>query len=101
MKILNPQDTAHELVFIPRFYPVTNVNLILKNELDKVVHSYSITPIIVNGFMYLNFNQVFVNNTNYQLTVNSGLEIVYRGKLFLTNQADTTQDYKITKDIFL
>jgi hypothetical protein len=27
-------------------------------------------------------------------------EIIYRGKLFITDQSNDTQEYKITKDIF-
>ena len=100
MKVLNPFNVEHELVIIPRYYTTSNVNIVLKDELTSDVFNYSVTPLNIDGYMYLNFEENFTNNTNYQLTVNSGLEVIYRGKVFVTDQSNDTQNYKITKDTF-
>ena len=100
MKVLNPFNVVHEIVIVPRYYTNSNVNLVLKDELTSEVLNYTVTPITIDGYMYLNFEESFINNTNYQLTINEGLEVVYRGKIFVTDQANDTQNYKITKDTF-
>lgn len=100
MKVLNPFNVIHEIVIVPRYYTNSNVNLVLKDELTSEVLNYTVTPITIDGYMYLNFEESLINNTNYQLTINEGLEVVYRGKIFVTNQTNDTQNYKITKDTF-
>lgn len=100
MKVLNPFNVIHEIVIVPRYYTNSNVNLVLKDELTSEVLNYTVTPITIDGYMYLNFEESLINNTNYQLTINEGLEVVYRGKIFVTDQTNDTQNYKITKDTF-
>jgi hypothetical protein len=102
MKILSPLAVNHEIVIIPRKYISESVDLVLKNEENNEVLIYTTNPLIIDGYMYLNFNEAFVNNSNYQITVfNKGTtQIIYRGKLFITDQSNETQEYKITKDIF-
>lgn len=100
MKVLNPLNIEHEIVIVPRYYTANNVEFILKNEGNSEVLNYNLTPVTVDGYMYFNFEETFINNTNYQLTINDGLEVVYRGKVFVSDQSNDTQNYKITKDIF-
>ena len=100
MKVLSPLNANHEIVIVPRFYSNSNVILTLRNEEKNEVLNYNVTPINYNGYTYLYFNESFINNTNYQLTVDDGLNVMYRGKIFVTDQSDNTQNYKITKDIF-
>jgi len=99
MKILNPIDTEHEIVFIPRFYFDGDVVLSLYNEESSVTTTYDLTPITIDGYVYINFEEAFINNSNFQIKITSDDEIVYRGKLFITDQTDL-ENYQITKDVF-
>jgi hypothetical protein len=102
MKILSPLAVNHEIVIIPRKYFNGSVLLILKNEENNEILEYTIPQLTVDGYMYISFTESFINNSNYQITVfqESTNEIIYRGKLFVTDQSNETQEYKITKDIF-
>ena len=100
MNIANPSDTTHTLQIVPRFYPSGAVAMELKNEETKQVTNYTITPVISGGYMYAGFDQVFKDNATYQVKIEADGEIVYRGKLFVTNQSLDTQHYSISKDIF-
>lgn len=99
MKVLNSADTDHEIIFIPRYYFEGNVTMILYNEETGQNYETILEPITVDGYVYINFSKTFLNNSSYQIKILSGEEIVYRGKVFVTDQTDL-QDYKITKDIF-
>jgi hypothetical protein len=102
MKILSPLAVNHEIVIIPRKYIDGSVLLILKNEENNEILEYTIPQLTVDGYIYIAFSQSFINNSNYQITVldEEQGEIIYRGKLFITDQSNETQEYKITKDIF-
>lgn len=101
MNILNPENTTHEIKIIPRYYPESAVIIMeLFNEEKKTAKLYNIDTLVIDGYMYLRFTETFINNTNYQIRISEGNEIVYRGKLFITNQSHDTQNYKITKDVF-
>ena len=100
MKILNPIDVTHEVILIPRFYPVGDVTLELYNEETSEIDNIVITPLITDGYLYLTFDFAFINKSNYRITIFDELEeLCYRGKLFITDQTDL-ENYKITKDIF-
>jgi len=99
MKVLNSNDTEHEIIFIPRFYFEGDVVMELYNEEKSTTETFTITPITIDGYVYIDFEKEFTNNTNCQITITSDDEIVYRGKLFVTDQTDL-QEYKITKDVF-
>lgn len=101
MKILSPSVTAHELILIPRYYFSGDVALVLSNEETKETITFTLTPITIDGYVYLNFDYQFINNQNFQIKVLSDTEeIVFRGKLFITDQITNLQDYQITKDVF-
>ena len=100
MKVLNPNNLNHEIKFIPRLY-IDAIVLQLKNEETKVLSSLNLTASNSKGFLTINFPFVFKNNENYQFKIVSNLnEIIYRGKIFVTDQSETTQSYKLTKDLF-
>ena len=100
MKGLDSSNTDHELILIPRFYPVGDITLQLLNEQTDEVFEYILTPLIMDGYIYISFTQAFDNNSNFRIKILSNSEIIYRGKLFVTNQAEDLQEYKITKDTF-
>jgi hypothetical protein len=102
MKILSPLAVDHEIVIIPRKYILGRARLFLKNEENDEVLFYIIDQLTIDGYMYLNFSESFLNNSSYQITIfeKEFDNIIYRGKLFITDQSNETQEYKITKDIF-
>jgi hypothetical protein len=99
MKVLNPLNTEHEIILIPRVYPVGNITLNLYNEESDEILTYEIMPLITDGLMYLSFTETFINKSNYRIVILDDTDIIYRGKLFITDQTDL-ENYKITKDIF-
>ncbi len=99
MKVLSPDNTEHEIVFIPRYYFEGVVVLELYNEETSQTLTYELTPITIDGYVYINFEQEFINNSNFQIKILKEEDVVYRGKLFITDQTDLEQ-YEITKDVF-
>jgi len=99
MKVLSPNDIEHELILIPRFNITGDVVMELYNEETSQTISQTLTPITIDGYVYIDFEQTFVNNSNFQIKILSNDEVVYRGKLFITDQTDL-QQYEITKDVF-
>lgn len=99
MKVINSGNTTHEIILIPRFYAEGEITMELFNEETKEVLSFSLMTLILNGYLYVNFDYIFKNNSNFQIKITFENEIMYRGKLFVTNQTDL-ENYKITKDIF-
>lgn len=101
MNLLNPNNTTHILKIIPRFYPVGDVSVELTNGVAGDTSLITVTPTISNGYMFLQFEKAFEENSSWQVKVTGENEIVYRGKIFVTGQSADTQNYKTTKDIFL
>jgi hypothetical protein len=102
MKILSPLLIGQKIIIIPRKYINGAVKISLKNEENNEVLENAQNQLTINGYMYIPINESFINNSNYQITVFEEFtnEIIYRGKLFVTDQSNETQEYKITKDIF-
>lgn len=100
MNILNPDNVNHELIIIPRFYPEGSVLLELKSEGFGETITHTLTAFIEDGYMYLSFEQDFNNNSRYSVKITKGGDVVYRGKIFVTDQAADTQNYKISKGVF-
>jgi len=100
MKVLDSAATIHTLTIIPRRYVSDMVNLELFNEEDKTTTTYPVLSETSNGFMYLEFSETFLDNSNFQFKVIKNNEIIYRGKIFVTNQFTDLQNFKITNDYF-
>lgn len=100
MNILPPTTTSHTLKIIPRYYTEDDLTMTLFNEESKVSTDYIIEPLVLDGYMYISFVQGFINNSSYQINIHMDDDIVYRGKLFITDQSSNTQGYKITKDVY-
>lgn len=100
MKITNPLNTTHEIVFIPREYVDGDVVLVLTNEATKEVLSYELTPTTIDGYMYINFEESLDNKSKHEIKISQGVNIIFRGILFVTDQYNDTQNYKTTKDVF-
>lgn len=100
MKILNPLDTEHEIIFIPRVYVEGDVSIYLTNEATKEVLSQILEPITIDGYCYINFSATFDNNSKFQLRIEYNDEVIFRGIVFVTDQSNDTQNYKTSKDVF-
>ncbi len=100
MKIVNPINTNHEIIFIPRYYPTGDLTLYLTNETTKNVLTHVLTPITIDGYCYLNFDESFVNKEKYQIKITDSENIIFRGILFVTDQSEDTQNYKTSKGVF-
>lgn len=101
MTVLNPNNTTHTLKIIPRFYPSGNVTLDITREDYSPGFSLLLLPIIQDGYMYLPFDHEFENASSWSVKVSESDEVVYRGKIYVTDQSDDTQGFKLSKDIFV
>jgi hypothetical protein len=86
MIILKEQETAQTFSFIPRELKATTI--VLRNETTG-----SQTNIAADFFLsdyYLTTTTIFdlKENTFYNLTIKNGNNIVYKDKIFCTNQAN-------------
>jgi hypothetical protein len=92
MKILNHNQTNHSLSFVPRFMPSVNLFFELKNEVTKIVSIVPILFVYENGICTVNFDFIFIDKSNFQIKFTQDNEVIYRGKLFITNK--NLQDYE-------
>jgi hypothetical protein len=91
--------TAHSISFIPRFYPTLDLVVSLYNEADRSTGTPANTYATSNGYTTVNFTYTFVEKDRFQIKITEGSEVVYRGKILVTDQ--TPQDYKITNGIYV
>lgn len=100
MKVANPNNTAHDFTFIPRFYTEDSLFLVLYNEATKETSTVSNTYILTDGNVTISYSFDFSNNSKYQIKItDSSDNVVYRGKLIATSQ--NTQDYKLTDSLYI
>ena len=86
MIILKKQTTAQSITFIPREMNATTI--VLRNEITNVE-----TEIVADFYLsdyYITATTIFdlKENTFYNLTIKNGNNIVYKDKVFCTNQAN-------------
>ncbi len=98
MTVVNPEDTEHTILIIPRYYPDSGVTLSLYNEATQETETVTNDYEIIDGNMFVNFEFTFSDNANYQLKISEGEEVVYRGKIFATTQ--DPQDFKLTSNVY-
>lgn len=98
MKVVNPIDTTHNTILIPRYYPTGAVVLELYNESSKVFTTVANTYNTVNGNLTITYNFTFEDNDKFQFTIKENEAIVYRGKLIATSQEP--DEYKLTNGLY-
>lgn len=91
MKVVNPNNTNHDIKLISRVYPVDALDLLLYNESTQIETSVVNTYILQDGFLYLNFDFNFVEGDKFQIKILENTNVIYRGKLIAT--AEETQTY--------
>jgi hypothetical protein len=97
MIILKEQSTAQTLKFIPRSYGADTI--VLRNETTNEIQTISATFTLDS--YYLSTSKIFdlKENTFYNLTIKNGVEVVYKDKVFCTNQV--LKDYTVNKDEYV
>lgn len=94
MKVVLPADSEHTIIFIPRVYPTGALSFFLLNESDKVETLVPQTYVTTDGLIFLTFTFTFAERDKYQIRILEGTEVIYRGKLFATDQEP--QEFRIT-----
>lgn len=97
MIVLNPENTEHTITIVPRFYPEDEtLSCKLYNEATKVETQQDISQTVSNGNLSFGLTFTFSEFDKYQIAIYDANEIVFRGKIFATEQE--TQTFKLTKD---
>lgn len=99
MKILIPSNTTQNMVIQPRFCPSSSVVLELMNEATNETLNVANTYVVLNGVMTVTFNLTTLEGDKYQVKILEGLNVVYRGKAFSTDQ--NPQDYELTEGRYI
>ena len=90
MKVLTTSGDAQEMTIIPRSYPAT-VDIRLRNEsTNGVTLIENVSTTTDKG--YLTFSAVYslTENVFYELTILDGSSVIYKDKVFCTDQAIAT-----------
>lgn len=94
MKVVDPNDTSHEIIFIPRRYVLTGTTLELTNEATKVVSTVTHTITGSDALLTLSFDFTFVEGERFVIKLYDSTDDLYRGRILATEQA--TQEYDST-----
>lgn len=97
MIVLQESASAQNLDFIPRSFTSGNsYNVTIVNETTNTeVHNTDTTSITENLY-YNRYNAIFnvKQDISYVLTIKDGTNVIYKDKIFCTNQTDLT-DYSV------
>ena len=77
--------SAQEFKIIPRNYVADN--MIITNEFTNVATAYAITPLVATYYMVINEILALEENNYYTIKVLNGVEEIFYGKIYCTNQA--------------
>jgi len=94
---LREQGTAQDVKFIPRVFDADT--LIIRNEASNEVQEIEFTPTNELYYMVANVILDLKENNFYQLTVMNGADIVFKGKIFCTNQV--IDDYTVNNGEYI
>lgn len=98
MKVVNPENTEHTLVLIPRYYPAEAITMSLFNESTQTSENVDNTYTITDGNLFLTFEYTFIENQKFQIKITDDEGVVYRSKLIATSQ--NPQEYKLTNNVY-
>jgi len=88
MIILEETGTAQTFKIVPR--ELVADSMIILNELTDVSDTYVITPTVDRYYLVIEKVLNLKEGNFYTLEVKNGSEIVYKGKIFCTNQSIST-----------
>ena len=98
MKVVNPIDSSHQIVIIPRQYTYTILVLELYNEETQVKEIVTNTFSTLDGLLTINFDYNFIDGQKFQIKITEDSEVLYRGKLIVTTQ--NTQTFKASNELY-
>ena len=97
MIILKEQEAAQDLKFIPRSYGADTI--VLRNETTNEVQTISASFELDKYYLTTTTSFDLKENTFYNLTIQNGAEVVYKDKVFCTNQ--NIVNYTVNKDEYV
>lgn len=98
MKVVNPANTSHEIVIIPRQYTYTDLVLELYNEETQLSEIVTNTFSTEDGLLTVGFDYDFIDGQKFQIKITEESEVLYRGKLIATTQS--TQTFKASNELY-
>ncbi len=97
MIILKQSSLAQEIKFIPRQLNATGFSL--RNETTGIISNFTTSFAISDYYLVTSAIVVLKEFTYYNLTVFNGANVVYKGRVFCTNQ--TVSQYTVNKDEYV
>jgi hypothetical protein len=98
MKVLTTSEEVQTLTIIPRSYAST-VSVVLRDETTNEVTTYTNISTTQNkGYLSLSNAFSLVENTFYELTVKEGSNVIYKDKIFCTDQ--TVASYSVNDGVY-
>ncbi len=98
MKVILPSNSTHTIKFTPRYEPTNILSLEVTKEGVNTTEIIEPTYTISNGVMSLTFDLDVLEQDRYSFKLIEDEEVVFRGKLFATEQEP--QDFKLTKNTY-
>lgn len=99
MKVVDPNNTTHNITLIPRFDTSNALTLNFYNEASQESETVANTYTLIDGNLTLSYDFTYTDGSKYQIEVLDGLEVIYRGKLIATSQEP--QEYKLTEGKYI
>lgn len=97
MIILKEQEATQVLKFIPRSYGADTI--VLRNETTNEIKTISASFALDKYYLTTTTAFDLKENTFYNLTVKNGVEVVYKDRIFCTNQE--ILDYSVNKNEYI
>ena len=97
MIILKQQEEEQTLRFIPRIYGADTI--ILRNETTNEIQTITASFSLEKYYLTTVTSFDLKENTFYNLTVKNGVEVVYKDRIFCTNQ--DIVDYTVNKNEYV
>jgi len=91
MIILQESASAQTFKFIPRELEATS--MVIRDEAENTETTISIIPTVSTYYLEVTEILTLIENRTYTLKVLNGTDVVYKDKIFCTNQ--TISDYSI------
>lgn len=92
MKVVNPANTNHDIIIIPRYYSYDNIILSFNNE---IISCYYTTN---DGLLIINFDYDFVEGDKFKIKIKDSGEVLYNGMIFATSQ--DPQTFKASNELY-
>lgn len=99
MHILQVSDSVQSIVVIPRYYP-NSVTIELTDESKNTTSSPSVDVTSSKGYMTISGVFTLVESRFYTINVFDDTELIYRGKIFCTEQT-IFDKYSVNEGVYI